>query len=105
MDYTNYKPLGKCPICERDMYDDGQSVNRHHFIPKSRGGKEQHYAHRICHDMLHRTWTNKELEKRFADPELIRADPKMQTFIEWVAGKDPLFYISSKDSSSKGKRR
>ena len=106
MDYSQYKALGDCPICERPMYEDGQSVNRHHFVPRSRGGKEQHHCHRVCHDMLHRTWTNKQLEKEFADPERIRADAQMQVFIEWVSKKDPLFYVSSAvNGSRQGKSR
>ncbi len=77
------------------MLDDGFSINRHHFIPKSRGGREMEYCHRICHDMLHRTWSNKELEKEFSDPEKIKADPRMQTFITWIQKKEPQFYIRS----------
>jgi hypothetical protein len=45
---TTYKNIGTCPICHRDMLDDGHSVNQHHFLPKSRGGKAQVYCHRIC---------------------------------------------------------
>jgi hypothetical protein len=107
MDYSKlYQYQGKCPICERDMFKDGKSTNQHHFVPKSRGGKDQDMAHRICHDMLHRTWTNKELENEFSDPEAIRADPKMANFLKWIAKKDPLFYESSKDTKErKGKSR
>ena len=101
-----YEYLGKCPICERDMFKDGKSTNQHHFVPKSRGGKAQEHCHRICHDMLHRTWTNKELENEFSDPEVIRADYRMEKFLKWISRKDPLFYESSKDSNErKGKSR
>jgi hypothetical protein len=101
-----YEYLGTCPICERDMFKDGSSTNQHHFVPKSRGGREQEYCHRICHDLLHRLWTNKELENEFSDPVLILQDERVQAFIKWVAGKDPLFYMSTKDSKQrKGKSR
>lgn len=107
VDYSKlYEYLGKCPICHRDMFKDGSSTNQHHFIPKSRGGREQRYAHTICHNQLHALWTNKELENEFSDPEVIRADSRMEKFIKWIAKKDPLFYESSKDSSErKGKSR
>lgn len=49
VDYAKlYENKGKCPICGREMYDDGKAVNRHHFVPKSRGGKEQFFVHTIC---------------------------------------------------------
>jgi hypothetical protein len=84
------------------MLDDGHSVNQHHFLPKSRGGKEQVY----CHDFLHRNWTNKELETNYLDPEIIRKDEKIQKFLNWIKNKDPLFYEKTKDSNSrKGKSR
>lgn len=107
MDYSKlYEYKGLCPICDREMYDNGKSVNRHHFIPKSRGGKEQLFVHSCCHNFLHSTWTNKELENEYSDPELIRNDVRIQKFIKWVAKKDPLFYISTKDSNErKDKRR
>lgn len=102
MNYSKlYEYKGKCPICERDMYDDGKSINRHHFVPKSRGGQEQLHLHRICHDMLHRTWTNKELEKDYSDPFVIKSSFLMEKFLKWIAKKDPLFYESSKDSNER----
>jgi hypothetical protein len=97
---------GKCPICDRDMYDDGKSINRHHFIPKSRGGKEQEHCHKICHNKIHSLWTEKELELEFSDPEKIKENEEMKIFINWIKKKDPLFYISTKDSNQrKSKRR
>jgi hypothetical protein len=96
MDYSKLESKGLCPICDREMYDVDNSINRHHFVPKSRGGRATEWCHRVCHDFLHRTWTNKELEREFSDPELIKQDPRAQTFIEWIQKKDPLFYISTK---------
>lgn len=101
----SYDNKGDCPICDREMIDDGKSINRHHFIPKSRGGKEQEYVHTICHNKIHSIWTEKQLEKEFSDPEVIKDNPEMKVFINWIKKKDPLFYISTKDSNKKYKRR
>jgi hypothetical protein len=87
------------------MLDAGNSVNRHHFVPKSRGGKESEFCHRICHDMVHRLWTEKELDLDFSDPAAIRADRHMATFIRWVRGKSPTFYVRSDESRVKRSRR
>lgn len=87
------------------MIDDGASVDRHHFVPRSRGGKTSEYCHRICHDMIHRLWTEKELELEYSDPEAIRSDPRMQKFIQWVRKKEPGFYVRSKDSRERKRKR
>lgn len=96
---------GHCPICDRKMYDDGKSINRHHFVPKSRGGKEQFFVHTLCHNMVHSLWTEKELEMDYSDPEKIKAHPDMQNFITWVSKKDPVFYIKSKSSNLKKSKK
>ncbi len=102
MSYSNqFEYKGKCPICERDMFDDGKSVNRHHFIPKSRGGKAQEFVHTLCHNTIHAIWTEKELEQEYSDPEKIKQHPNMEKFIQWVSKKDPLFYIKTKSSKQK----
>jgi hypothetical protein len=106
MDYSKqYDYKGACPICDRDMYDDGKSINRHHFIPKSRGGKEQFFTHTLCHNMIHSLWTEKQLEMEYSDATIIKEHPEMQTFIAWVKKKDPLFYIKTKDSNSRKAKR
>ena len=83
--------VGLCPICGRELWK-GDSIDRHHFIPKSRGGKASEYLHRICHRKIHSIWTEKELEREFTDPELICAHPEMEKFIAWVLKKEPDFY-------------
>ncbi len=97
--------IGLCPICDREMYQDGHSINRHHFIPKSRGGKEQLFLHRICHDTIHSLWTEKELEKEFSDPDVIKNHEKMQSFLHWIKNKDSLFYMSTRDSKERKNKR
>lgn len=90
---------GLCPICDRPMYELQGSINRHHFVPKSKGGKEQEFAHTICHNQIHALWSETELARQYSDPELIRADPDMQKFIKWVQKKDPLFYEKTRRSN------
>lgn len=50
--FKEFEHKGKCPICDRDMFDDGKSINRHHFIPKSRGGKEQEFVHTVVKNLV-----------------------------------------------------
>lgn len=90
---TNTQPIvvGICPICERELWK-GDSIDRHHFVPKSRGGKESQYLHKICHRKIHSMWTEKELEREFSDPNAVCVHPEMQKFIAWIKKKAPDFY-------------
>ncbi len=79
-----------CPLCGRALVP-GPSVNRHHLVPRSRGGKAAFDIHRICHSKIHSLWTEKELAAEFHDFDRIRADPRIQVFIAWVRKQDPEF--------------
>ncbi len=101
--YLGFEYKGICPICRREMYDDGKSINRHHFIPKCRKGRAQEYVHTVCHNTIHSIWTEKELEREFSDPETINANEEIQKFIKWIQKRDPLFYIKTKTNARKSK--
>lgn len=80
--------LGPCPVCGRPMYQ-GDSVDRHHWQPKSRGGRKAAYLHRTCHRKLHSLFSDRELAEHFATPNQVRAHPQMQAFIQWVRRQPP----------------
>ncbi|MDX6748931.1 HNH endonuclease signature motif containing protein [Geminicoccaceae bacterium 1502E] len=98
--------LGPCPVCGRPMVA-GASVDRHHFLPKSRGGREREWVHRICHRKIHSLFTEAELERNYALPERLRAHPEMARFISWVARKPAEFWAPTFTATSKagGRRR
>lgn len=79
------------------------SSDKHHFVPKSQGGKETEIIHKICHVKIHSLWTEKQLAKDFNTPEKIVENEDMKKFIKWVSKKDPDFYDRS--IKSKNKRR
>lgn len=78
----------------------GGSVDKHHFVPKSRGGREQMLIHRVCHNKIHSLWSNKELEREFSDPDTIKNHPMMQDFLTFIRKKDPEFYCKSAKKKS-----
>ena len=92
--------IGQCPICNRDMWK-GPSIDKHHLVPKSRGGKETEYLHKICHRKIHSIWSNKELEREFNDPEKIKEHEEIKKFIKFVSKKEPDFY----DKNEQHKRK
>jgi hypothetical protein len=73
--------IGLCPICDREMWK-GQFVDKHHFLPKCRGGKETEWVHKVCHRKIHSVFTEKELEKKYNNSELLKEHPEMEKFIK-----------------------
>ncbi|MEL6919547.1 MAG: HNH endonuclease [Pseudomonadota bacterium] len=73
---------------------------RHHFVPKSRGGRETVPIHPICHKTLHVNFTNKQLEDAGARVELLRADDETARFLKWVARKPPDFHAPTRRRKS-----
>jgi len=82
----------KCPLCGRQLGN--KNISKHHLKPKSQGGKhsETVWLHNICHQKIHSLFTEKELKRRFYTIDLLREDEAIQTFIKWVAKKDPSYY-------------
>lgn len=79
-----------CPICEREI--PSAQMDAHHLIPRSKGGRETQYLHRICHRQIHALFTETELAKRLNSADAIRQHPQMHRFIEWVKNKPDGFY-------------
>jgi hypothetical protein len=102
---TSATSFGRCPLCGREMIDDGRSTDKHHMVPKSRGGVATTRLHRVCHVFIHSRWTLRELETNFPDPQAILADPGAQAFVAWVMKKDPQYYDRSIRASRKGPKR
>jgi hypothetical protein len=95
-----------CPVCSRPLGN--SNVSRHHWVPKSRGGKIQEWVHDICHDKIHSVFTNAELDHEYSDPIAVQQHPEMVKFIKWVKTKPPEFYDSSRQTTArrgKGKYR
>ena len=82
---------GRCPICNRPLVD-GPSVDRHHWIPLSHGGRDAATLHRICHRMIHRLFTETDLARTYTSAEAILAHPDMQRFVAWVR-RQPAEYV------------
>jgi hypothetical protein len=76
-------------------------IEWHHLIPKTFKGTALVPIHQICHRKIHSVFTERELEKVYHIPELIRAHEEMAKFILWVAKKPAGFYSSSDTANRK----
>lgn len=77
----------------------------HHLVPKMFKGRETVDLHRICHRKIHSLWSERELKNRFHDLDLIRAQPEIERFVQWLAGKPPAFYERTENARGKRGRR
>lgn len=87
---TEGDDLGPCPLCDRPMVA-GPSVNLHHLVPRRFKGREAVTVHRICHDKIHAVLSDKDLRDRFQTVALLREQPEIAAFRQWVARKPPTF--------------
>ncbi len=90
-----------CPLCRRPIPPDAKQ-SQHHLIPKLKGGKggETVLLHQICHNEIHATLTEAELARDYATIEALRAHPRLEKFVAWIAKRPPGFH-----SKTPGRRR
>ncbi len=92
-----------CPLCGRTM-ELGITTDEHHLIPKSMGGKDKYLLHKICHQKIHTTLTERELARHFNNWESLRAHPEIAQFIAWVK-KRPSNYIDRNRKTQRMRKR
>lgn len=92
-----------CPLCDRPI--PAAQRDAHHWVPKSKGGRQTEWLHRICHRQLHALLTEAELARDYHAPELLRAHPEMERFLRWVRTKPNDFFERTRKSERLRKRR
>lgn len=106
MDYSKlYEYKGICPVCDRDMYNAASSIDKHHFVPKCKGGKTTELVHVICHRKIHSLFTEAQCANEYSDPDLVKTHPEIQKFIKWISKKDPLFNDHHRDHKDRKIKR
>ena len=91
-----------CPLCERSIPLSQRDA--HHLVPKSKGGRETAWLHRICHRQLHALFSETELAVRYNHVETLLAHPEVKRFVEWVKIKPDDFFERTRKSRDKGRR-
>ena len=85
----------------------GPSVDRHHLVPKLKGGGRDggDLVHRVCHGKIHSRWCERELRDDFNTWDAINSDPEIRKFVVWVKKKPPEFKTSSRAVNGHERRR
>ena len=99
-------PENICPLCQRRLVS-GPSTDIHHLIPKLKGGRKGPTVelHKVCHTKIHSVFTERELAKTYNTIEALLGNEEIQKFVNWVAKKDPEFYETNREISSKKNKR
>ena len=96
-------PVSSCEVCNRRLGD--IRVEYHHLIPRELGGRVTIPIHRICHQKIHATFTNRELLHQYNTVDAILTHPEIQKFVKWVQNKDPSYYTKNDDTSGRKAKR
>jgi hypothetical protein len=76
----------------------------HHLVPKSKGGRQTTFMHRVCHRQIHAVLTETELARQYASVEALLAHPELKVFVSWIKTKPDDFFVSTRKSARMRKR-
>lgn len=96
--------MEKCPICARP-FGDKKLIEFHHLIPRTFRGKEGIYVHKVCHQKIHATFAERELQHHYHTVERLVRHEEMMKFITWVRKKHVDFYDKNDDTGHRHKKR
>lgn len=86
-----------CPLCDRPIPPAQRDA--HHLVPKSRGGRETQYLHRVCHRQIHALLSEVELAREYASVDALLAHPQIRAFVAWVKTKPAGFFVPTRKSA------
>jgi hypothetical protein len=89
-------PTVVCPLCDRPIPPSQRDA--HHLIPKSRGGVQTAWLHRICHRQVHALFSETELARDYHHADALRNHPEMARFLDWVRRKPDDFFERTRKS-------
>jgi len=91
-----------CPLCDRPIPPSQRDA--HHLVPKSRGGVQTTWLHRICHRQIHALLTETELAREYHHVEALRQHSELAKFLHWVRRKpDHVFERTRKSQRLRGR--
>ena len=80
-------------------------ADRHHLVPKCKGGRKTEFLHRICHRQILALLTETELARQFSTVEALLQHPELRAFVAWVKTKPADFFVRTQKSTRIHKRR
>ncbi len=86
-----------CALCGRAIPASAKS-SLHHLVPKLKGGTHRGTVrlHQVCHAAIHARYTEAEIARFLASPDLLRADAELARFVAWVRTKPDDFHAPTR---------
>ena len=98
--YADLVEPDPCPLCERPNYHPSD----HHLVPKSRGGKVTETICSSCHQAIHATFSNKELEETYYTVEALLAHPTFRGTVKYISKQNPARKIKTKRTNTRQRK-
>lgn len=92
-----------CPLCKRPF--SGAHDEEHHLIPRTFKGTEKVKLHKMCHQKLHATFSEREMLHHYHTIERLLEHEEIQKFVKWIGKKDPSFYDKNDDTKNRKRKR
>jgi len=92
-----------CGLCKRPL--GAVRIELHHLIPKTFKGKVVVPIHKICHQKIHATFSERELLNYYHTFERLLEHEQIDKFVKWVAKKEPAFYDKNDDTKDRNRKR
>ena len=75
-----------CPLCER-LVPSERYLEKHHLVPRSKGGKETEKLCVDCANQVHELFTNNELRDTYNTIEALKRDERVWRWVRWIRKK------------------
>jgi 5-methylcytosine-specific restriction endonuclease McrA len=92
-----------CQLCGRPLGT--IRVEDHHLIPKTFKGRDTIPIHRICHQKIHATFSERELLNYYYTVDRLLEHEQIIKFVKWVQKRPIDFYDKNDDTAERRKRR
>jgi hypothetical protein len=80
-------------------------IESHHLIPKTFGGKETIDIHKMCHQKIHATFSERELQHHYHTVERLCEHEEISKFVKWIHKKPIDYYDKNNDTKARKRRR
>lgn len=92
-----------CCICERELGT--IRVEEHHLIPKTFKGTDKVALHKMCHQKIHATFSERELLNYYHTAERLKEHSEIQKFVKWISKKPIEYYDRNNDTKDRRRKR
>lgn len=95
--------MDRCGLCDRPL--GSVLIQDHHLIPKTFGGRVVAAMHKMCHQKVHATFSERELLNYYHTFERLLEHEELQKFVAWIKKKPLEFYDKNDDTAARKKKR